>query len=138
MGLHKGAESAIATIKKITKMEKHTTNNKQRGDPLFDTLVPTDINMGMIFSSLSGASTHDDILPEQPVLHLTQHQKIANADLDKLFASHAFRDLIAERLSGAVKVPTVTHDGMKKVGEDPRWDIFYQFATYLKKTFPKM
>jgi len=94
--------------------------------------------MGMIFSSLSGASIHDDILPEQPVLHLTQRQKIANADLDKLFASHAFRDLIAERLSGAVKVPTVTYDGMKKVGEDPRWDVFYQFATYLKKTFPKV
>jgi Gly-Xaa carboxypeptidase len=100
--------------------------------------VPTDANMGMIFSSLSGASIHDDMLPEQPVLHPTQRPKIANADLDKLFASYAFRDLIAERLSGAVKVPTVTYDEMKKVGEDPRWNVFYQFATYLKKTFPKV
>jgi hypothetical protein len=118
--------------------ENTTKSNKQRADRLFDTLVPTDVNMGVIFSSLSGASIHDDILPEQPVLHLTQGQKIPNADLDKLFTSHAFRDLIAERLSGAVKVPTVTYDKMKKVGEDPRWDVFYQFATYLKKTFPKV
>lgn len=94
--------------------------------------------MGTIFSSLSGPSIHDGILPEQPVLHLTQRQKITNANLDKLFASHAFRDLIAERLSGAVKVPTITYDGMKNVGEDPRWDVFYQFATYLEKTFPKV
>jgi Gly-Xaa carboxypeptidase len=117
---------------------ENTKNNKQRADPLFDALIPTDVNMGMIFSSLSGSSIHDDILQEHPVFHLTHRQRIANADLDKLFASHAFRDLIAERLSGAVKVPTVTYDGMKKVGEDPRWDVFYQFATYLEKKFPKV
>jgi len=94
--------------------------------------------MGVIFSSLSSPPVHDETLPEQPVLHLSQRQKIANPYLDKLFASHAFRDLIAERLSGAVKIPTVTYDGMKKVGEDPRWDVFYEFAAYLKKTFPKV
>jgi hypothetical protein len=119
-------------------MEKTTKSNKQRAVSLFDILLPTDVNMGMIFSSLSGSSIHDDVLQEHAALHLTQRQKIANADLDKLFASHAFRDLIAERLSGAVKIPTVTYDGMKDVGEDPRWDVFYQFATYLENTFPKV
>jgi Gly-Xaa carboxypeptidase len=94
--------------------------------------------MGVMFSSLSGTSLHDDPLPEQPVLHLTQREKIANADLDELFASHVFRDLIAERLSGAVKVPTVTYDGMGEVGEDPRWDVFYEFTAYLKNMFPKV
>ncbi len=92
--------------------------------------------MGVIFSSLSGASNHDDTLLEKSALHLTEHQEITSADLDRTFASHAFRNLIAERLSGAVKVPTVTYDGMEKVGQDPRWDIFYEFAAYLKKTFP--
>ncbi len=91
--------------------------------------------MGVIFSSLNDTSIHDDTLPGLPVF---QRQKIAHADIDKLLASHDFRDLIAERLSGAVKFPTVTYDGMGMVGEDPRWNIFYDFAAYLKKTFPKV
>lgn len=35
---------------------------------------------------------------------------------------------IVEWMSGAVKVPTQSYDGMGEVGEDSRWDVFYQFA----------
>jgi Gly-Xaa carboxypeptidase len=31
-------------------------------------------------------------------------------------------------LSGAVKIPTEIFDVMGPVGEDPRWDVFYDFA----------
>jgi len=39
-------------------------------------------------------------------------------------------------LSGAVKIPTITNDGMGLPGVDDRWEIFYDFADYLKATFP--
>jgi len=41
-----------------------------------------------------------------------------------------------EYLSGAVKIPTITNDGMGPPGVDDRWEIFYDFADYLKATFP--
>lgn len=41
-----------------------------------------------------------------------------------------------EYLSNAVKIPTVSHDGMGPPGEDKRWEIFYDFAAYLNETFP--
>ena len=31
-------------------------------------------------------------------------------------------------LSGAVKIPTEIFDVMGGVGEDPRWDVFYEFS----------
>lgn len=39
-------------------------------------------------------------------------------------------------LSNAVKIPTVSRDDMGHPGEDERWEIFYEFYDYLKKTFP--
>jgi len=47
----------------------------------------------------------------------------------------AFRDRIAQRLAGAVQIPTIVTDGMGHVGEDSRWEIFYSFAVYLQQTF---
>lgn len=52
------------------------------------------------------------------------------------FLSDAFRNKSIERLAGAVKIPTESFDDMGKVGVDERWDIFFEFATYLEKTFP--
>lgn len=35
---------------------------------------------------------------------------------------------IRDWLSGAVKIPTEMFDVMGPIGEDPRWDVFYNFA----------
>ncbi|ORY35731.1 hypothetical protein BCR39DRAFT_511770 [Naematelia encephala] len=43
---------------------------------------------------------------------------------------------IRDWLSGAVKIPTEIFDVMGEIGEDPRWDVFYEFADYLEKSFP--
>ncbi|KAK3988235.1 hypothetical protein QBC44DRAFT_329732 [Cladorrhinum sp. PSN332] len=62
-----------------------------------------------------------------------------NEDLDKVFdhiSSDTFRNATIERLSGAVKVKTESFDDLGEVGQDPRWDVFYGFHTYLEKTFP--
>lgn len=50
--------------------------------------------------------------------------------------SDAFRTLAIQRLSGAVQIPTQSYDEMDDVGDDPRWDVFFTFAEYLKETFP--
>ncbi|KIM32781.1 hypothetical protein M408DRAFT_14420 [Serendipita vermifera MAFF 305830] len=39
-------------------------------------------------------------------------------------------------LSGAVKIRTETFDVMGKVGEDPAWEVFGTFQTYLQGAFP--
>lgn len=56
--------------------------------------------------------------------------------LDKRITSGAFRDATIDRLSGAVKVKTESFDDLGVIGQDPRWDVFYDFHAYLEKTFP--
>ncbi|KUJ12530.1 Gly-Xaa carboxypeptidase [Mollisia scopiformis] len=94
--------------------------------------------MGGILSSLRATSSNGDLIAEQSFFHPTKRQDITKRNVLERFESAAFRDLIAERLSIAVKIPTVTYDEMGRVGEDPRWDVFYEFSKYLKKTFPKV
>ncbi|KAL3423015.1 peptidase family M20/M25/M40 [Phlyctema vagabunda] len=51
-------------------------------------------------------------------------------------SSPAYKNQSIAYLSGAVKIPTVSRDVMGPPGEDERWEIFYEFAAYLQKTFP--
>ena len=51
-------------------------------------------------------------------------------------ASGVYRKLSIDYLSGAVQIPTITHDNMGVPGKDERFEIFYKFARYLEKTFP--
>ncbi|KAK8854620.1 hypothetical protein IAR55_003359 [Kwoniella newhampshirensis] len=46
------------------------------------------------------------------------------------------KDQIIDWLSGAVKVPTEIFDVMGEIGEDKRWDVFYEFSEYLEKAYP--
>lgn len=48
----------------------------------------------------------------------------------------AFRNASIRRLSGAVQVKTESFDDLGPIGEDPRWDVFYNFHDYLEKAFP--
>ena len=57
-------------------------------------------------------------------------------DMDLYLKSPAFRNASIKRLSASVKIPTESFDDMGPIGTDKRWDIFYEFATYLNKTFP--
>lgn len=95
--------------------------------------------MGAIFSIQSSQEGDKHNRPlSQPLFRPVQRPDITRKNVEKLFESHEFRDLIAKRLSGAVKIPTVTYDEMGKVGDDPRWNVFYDFSKYLKQTFPKV
>jgi Gly-Xaa carboxypeptidase len=57
-------------------------------------------------------------------------------DMQAYLESDAFKSVAIERLSGAVKVATQSYDDMGKIGEDLRWNVFYEFAEYLERTFP--
>lgn len=57
-------------------------------------------------------------------------------DVFKHISSAEFKKNSIERLSGAVQIPTQSFDDLGPIGEDPRWDVMYPFAEYLKKTFP--
>ncbi|KAH8591017.1 hypothetical protein B0O99DRAFT_520430 [Bisporella sp. PMI_857] len=53
-----------------------------------------------------------------------------------LVDSEEYRKISIGFLSNAVKIPTVTHDGMGIPGEDERYEVFYKFYEYLQETFP--
>jgi len=74
---------------------------------------------------------------QQPVFHPEIRPEITARNLG-LFETDEFRDVVAARLTGSVRIPTVTYDSMDQVGEDPRWDIFYKHSEYLEKTFPRV
>lgn len=49
---------------------------------------------------------------------------------------HGEERQIVDWLADAVKIPTEIFDVMGEVGEDSRWDVFYDFADYLRSAFP--
>ncbi|ETI27772.1 hypothetical protein G647_00221 [Cladophialophora carrionii CBS 160.54] len=78
------------------------------------------------------------VFNQPPVMHPKARQDITRQNVEELLQAAAFRDLVANRLANSVKIPTVTYDGMGHVGEDSRWDVFYDFSDHLKKSFPRV
>lgn len=60
----------------------------------------------------------------------------ALASMDEYLASPQFLNASVPRLSGAVQIHSESFDDMGPVGEDPRWDVMYDVAAYLERTFP--
>jgi Gly-Xaa carboxypeptidase len=75
---------------------------------------------------------------QPPVMRPKRRQDINHKNIDNLFQSTAFRDVVARRLAGAVQIPTIAYDNMGLVGTDPRWEIFFRFSGFLKETFPRV
>lgn len=65
----------------------------------------------------------------------------ASSSLNKMqdfLTSDKFEEMAIKRLSEAVQIPTESFDDMGEIGEDKRWDVMYDFAAYLKSTFPRV
>lgn len=91
----------------------------------FERLLPGSI--GLVDDSRSGCSQPKPLVPSK------------DSDLDKVYdhiSSSAFRNATIRRLSAAVQVKTESFDDLGAIGEDARWDVFYNFYEYLEKTFP--
>lgn len=56
--------------------------------------------------------------------------------MDEFLTSPQFFNASVGRLAGAVQIPSESFDGMGPVGEDSRWDVMYDLALYLERTFP--
>ncbi|KAK0620617.1 hypothetical protein B0T14DRAFT_431214 [Immersiella caudata] len=99
------------------------------------------------------AAPHFDALPENIPVWQPDHQERFKAgcvqpdpifpskdeDLDKLqdfIATETFRNASIARLSGAVQVKSESFDDLGAVGEDPRWEVFYDLSHYLAGAFP--
>ncbi|EHK50429.1 uncharacterized protein TrAtP1_007527 [Trichoderma atroviride] len=57
---------------------------------------------------------------------------------DDLFASKSARDQQIKRLQAIVQVPSISYDDNGPVGEDKRWEPFFDLHKVLKKTFPNV
>jgi hypothetical protein len=73
--------------------------------------------------------------PQMDPLHPGQKTEQLS-QMDEYLQTEKFKNESIARLSGAVKIPTMSFDDMGEIGVDKRWDIFYDFAQYLKDTFP--
>lgn len=62
----------------------------------------------------------------------------ASDDNYAYFRTPEFTNFSVDALIGAVNIPTESFDNLGPVGEDARWDVFFKFEEYLKKTFPKV
>ncbi|KAI1747373.1 hypothetical protein F4782DRAFT_426085 [Xylaria castorea] len=80
------------------------------------------------FSSQEKCPQVEPLVPSQ--------QSPALSEMEEYLLSDKFRDDTIERVAGAVRIPTQTYDDLGPVGEDPRWETLYDFADYLKSTFP--
>lgn len=59
-------------------------------------------------------------------------------DILSTISTPSYKEQSINYLSNAVRIPTISYDGMKPPGQDKRWEIFYDFAGYLNKTFPRV
>lgn len=55
--------------------------------------------------------------------------------LDKV-NSPAYHKEIIGKLTGLIQIPSESYDELGPIGQDPRWDIFYQVEAYLKAKYP--
>lgn len=84
----------------------------------------------------AGKPEYEPQCPAQEVIGPKSRPDITSRNVETLFKSSAFRNLSIERLSGAVQINTEDFDDMGPVGEDERWEKFYDLQKYFKKTFP--
>lgn len=74
--------------------------------------------------------------PAQAVISPSARPDITEKNVEGLFHTAAFRNLSVSRLAGAVQIPTQNFEDMGHMGEDPRWDAFYDLQRYFEETFP--
>ncbi|KUJ21357.1 carboxypeptidase S [Mollisia scopiformis] len=93
-------------------------------------------DLSLIPSDCIGKPKYQPQCPPQEVIGPKSRPDITSRNVETIFKSPAFRNLSIARLSGAVQIPTEDFDGMGPVGEDERWDKFYNLQEYFEKTFP--
>ncbi|KAI1376575.1 carboxypeptidase S [Hypoxylon crocopeplum] len=73
--------------------------------------------------------------PQVEPLFPTQKSS-ALSKMDDYIISPKFLNETVSRMAGAIQIPSQSYDDLGPIGEDARWDIMFEFAVYLEKTFP--
>ncbi|KAI1798860.1 carboxypeptidase s [Daldinia bambusicola] len=90
----------------------------------------------LFFSPLSHAALSESAYCPQVKPLLPQHDTPTLSKLDEYITSPIFLNETVVRMRGAIQIPSQSYDDLGPVGEDKRWDIMFDFAAYLEKTFP--
>ncbi|KAH7890740.1 hypothetical protein F5I97DRAFT_1933907 [Phlebopus sp. FC_14] len=80
-------------------------------------------------------NVNSTLCPQWDALTPTQNAKL-DADLESMYASEAFKLHTYGLLSGAVRIPTESHDDSGPIGVDPVWKPFAAFHKFLEQSFP--
>ncbi|KAI1505672.1 peptidase family M20/M25/M40 [Biscogniauxia marginata] len=91
-----------------------------------------------VLNSLTGGDGSGSLMSQCPQVEpLIPHQDSpALSQMDEYFATSKFRNETIARMAGAIQVPSQSYDDLGPIGEDERWDVMYDMADYLEKTFP--
>ncbi|KAI0009598.1 peptidase family M20/M25/M40 [Xylariaceae sp. FL0662B] len=82
--------------------------------------------------------TGSTVLSQCPQVEpLVPTQKTAAlSKMDDYISSPKFRNETIARMAGAIQVPSQSYDDLGPIGEDNRWDVMFDMAAYLERTFP--
>ncbi|KAG2125028.1 hypothetical protein DEU56DRAFT_825962 [Suillus clintonianus] len=79
----------------------------------------------------------DEMCPQVSAIIPSSHASLIDT-LDEEYGTEKFKLKAYESLGGAVRIPTVCYDDLGTPEEDPRWEIFNDFHTYIEQRFPKV
>jgi Gly-Xaa carboxypeptidase len=79
----------------------------------------------------------DSLCPQTDQLTPIKHAKLYE-EFGGLIETDSYKQRAIGWLAGAVQIPTESYDEMGAIGEDPRWEAFAPFHTYLHGAFPLM
>ncbi|KAG9119676.1 hypothetical protein FRC07_005185 [Ceratobasidium sp. 392] len=80
-----------------------------------------------------------DVCPQvEPLSPSSDANRKLAEELDATFDDPSFEAVAAEYLGGAVRIPTASYDDLGPIGEDPRWDVFYNLSSHLLETYPNV
>ncbi|KAJ6784530.1 hypothetical protein PWT90_06066 [Aphanocladium album] len=77
-----------------------------------------------------------DVCPQAEPF-LPSNKRVEQYVKDKVESSAYQREII-NKLSGIIQIPSESYDELGPIGQDERWDIFFQIEEYIKKTYPRV
>ncbi|VEU21135.1 DEKNAAC102032 [Brettanomyces naardenensis] len=114
-------------------------SNKRRWLQALSVLLTTAVTASWAFGS-SIVST-DGLLADTDDFSCLETPKLVPSANEKFydiseFRSNEYKNYSLEVWADSVRVVTPSFDDLGPVGEDPRWEVFYEFEEYLNKSFP--
>ncbi|KAJ5756670.1 hypothetical protein N7533_006213 [Penicillium manginii] len=76
----------------------------------------------------------ESVCKQAPILSPTNTQ-VEQLIRDKV-EDPKYQTEIIEKLSGLIQIPSESYDDLGPIGQDARWDIFYQVEKYIKTKYP--